>query len=67
MIHQPNGPWFWPATRACPSDRLHASRDGADPQQRAEVIRIAGQHQVGRDDQECYMRVDHVGRTPRPP
>ena len=48
------------------SNRLHVCRDPMRPQQRSDVVQIAGQHHVRRGDQERYMRVDDVGRTSPP-
>jgi hypothetical protein len=45
------------------SYRLHARRDSARLQQRADVARIAGQHHIRRGDQERYMGVGDIGRT----
>lgn len=45
------------------SHQLHMRRDSACLQQRTDVARIAGQHDVRWSDQQCYVRVDDIGRA----
>jgi len=45
------------------SDQLHTRRDSACLQQRADVARVAGQHDVRRGGQQRYVRVDDIGRA----
>jgi len=45
------------------SHQLHTRRDSACLQQRTDVTRIAGQHDVRWSDQQRYVRVDDIGRA----
>src|SRR5215471_4235830 len=45
------------------SHQLHIRRDPACLQQRTDVARIAGQHDVRWSDQQRYVRIDDIGRA----
>ena len=49
--------------RVMTSHQLHMRRDSACLQQRTDVARIAGQHDVRWSDQQRYVRVDDIGRA----
>jgi hypothetical protein len=48
---------------SCP---LHACGNSARLQQRPDVARIAGKHQVAQGHQERHMRIDDIGRASLP-
>src|SRR6516165_9001880 len=51
------------AYRPVTSYQLHMRRDSACLQQRTDVARIAGQHDVRWSNQQRYVRVDDIGRA----